>query len=344
MEKNKKPQHTTSKPNKSIILGVESSCDDTGLALYIAKSNQLFQTLHTQITIHQPYGGVVPELAARDHLKQISKLLEKLLRTSKYKISDITAIAYTAGPGLMGSLLVGSAFANALGLSLNRPMIPINHLEAHFLIAKYNTPTLTFPFLVLLVSGGHTQIILAKQLAKYQILGETLDDAAGEAFDKTAKLLGLPYPGGPHISTLAKQGTLGKFSLPRPLLHRKTLDFSFSGLKTAVRLCLPNVKTNQDKANLAAEFQQAVIDCLVKKTQQAIQETKISNVVLAGGVAANQPLRAALRKICHLTVPENQYCSDNGAMIAFAGYLKFQIQDQNYDYSLNLQPRWPLSN
>ena len=335
-----------------IVLGVESSCDETGLALYDTERGLLAHALHSQVAMHEEYGGVVPELASRDHVKRAIPLLEKILLDSGLSLSAIDAIAYTQGPGLAGALLVGASIANGLALSLGKSVLGIHHLEGHLLSPMLSKNAPEFPFVALLVSGGHTQLMRVDDVGEYTLLGETLDDAAGEAFDKSAKLLGLGYPGGPAISRLAEHGDPSVYALPRPLLHSKNLDFSFSGLKTAVLTLVknhPGELNENDKANIARSFVEAIVDVLVAKCQTALKETKLKRLVIAGGVGANAQLRAALnsaasKKHFQVFYPELELCTDNGAMIAFAGALRLQRNPNaaSYDYGFTVKPRWPL--
>ena len=335
-----------------IVLGVESSCDETGLALYDTERGLLAHALHSQVAMHEEYGGVVPELASRDHVKRAIPLLEKILFDSGLSLSAIDAIAYTQGPGLAGALLVGASIANGLALSLGKSVLGIHHLEGHLLSPMLSKNAPEFPFVALLVSGGHTQLMRVDDVGEYTLLGETLDDAAGEAFDKSAKLLGLGYPGGPAISSLAEHGDPSVYALPRPMLHSKNLDFSFSGLKTAVLTLVknhPGELNENDKANIARSFVEAIVDVLVAKCQTALKETKLKRLVIAGGVGANAQLRAALnsaasKKHFQVFYPELELCTDNGAMIAFAGALRLQRNPNagSFDYGFTVKPRWPL--
>lgn len=335
-----------------IVLGVESSCDETGLALYDTERGLLAHALHSQVAMHEEYGGVVPELASRDHVKRAIPLLEKILWDSGVSLPSIDAIAYTQGPGLAGALLVGASIANGLALALGKAVLGVHHLEGHLLSPMLSKNAPEFPFVALLVSGGHTQLMRVDGVGEYTLLGETLDDAAGEAFDKSAKLLGLGYPGGPAISRLAEHGDPSVYALPRPMLHSKNLDFSFSGLKTAVLTLVknhPGELNENDKANIARSFVDAIVDVLVAKCQTALKETKLKRLVIAGGVGANAQLRAALnaaasKKHFQVFYPELELCTDNGAMIAFAGALQLQ-RDPNaasHDYGFTVKPRWPL--
>lgn len=352
-----------------IVLGIESSCDETGVALYNTapwESGQpaslgiLGQGLHSQIAMHRDYGGVVPELASRDHIRRLLPLLDQSLTESGLKLGDLEAIAYTQGPGLAGALLVGSAFAKSLAQGLKIPTIGVHHLEGHLLSPLLGSSAPQLPFVALLVSGGHTQLMLVKEIGRYQLLGETVDDAAGEAFDKTAKLLGLDYPGGAALSALAEKGQTGRFDLPRPMLHSGDFDFSFSGLKTAV---LNQVKqfeakhiTNTEEvaqfhADLARGFVEALVAVLLRKSEKAIEKTGCQDLVLAGGVAANKQLRnalnaSALKNGFSVHYPPMALCTDNGVMIAFAGALRM-LQENNAatrSGSFDVKPRWDLVN
>jgi len=339
-----------------IVLGIESSCDETGIALYDTNRGLLSHALHSQIAMHQEYGGEVTELASRDHVKRALPLLRETLDKAQMNLADIDAIAYTQGPGLAGALLVGASVACGLGLALDKPLIGIHHLEGHLLSPLLASQPPEFPFIALLVSGGHTQLMRVDGVGKYSLLGETLDDAAGEAFDKSAKLLGLDYPGGPAISKLALSGDPLVHQFPRPMLHSKDLNFSFSGLKTAVLTAVkkyPEALTENDKANVARGFVDAIIDVLVAKCQTAMKQTGLKRLVIAGGVGANQQLRAALnaaanssnpKKRFQVYYPELEFCTDNGAMIAFAGALRLQAYPEmaSKNYSFNVRPRWPL--
>jgi N6-L-threonylcarbamoyladenine synthase len=335
-----------------LVLGVESSCDETGIALYETQHGLLAHALYSQVAMHEEYGGVVPELASRDHIRRAIPLLEQVLEKSGRPRSAIDAIAYTQGPGLAGALLVGASIACGLGLALGKPVIGIHHLEGHLLSPLLSAHPPEFPFVALLVSGGHTQLMRVDGVGQYTLLGETVDDAAGEAFDKSAKLLGLGYPGGPAISRLAEFGDAGVYKLPRPMLHSKDLNFSFSGLKTAVLTAVKNHTTNiceQDKANLARAFVEAIVDVLVAKSVAALKQTGLKRLVIAGGVGANSQLRAALNQAAtkrHFQVfyPELELCTDNGAMIAFAGALRLQRNPDAAvrEYGFTVRPRWPL--
>lgn len=333
-----------------LILGVESSCDETGLALYDTALGLLSHALHSQVEMHAEYGGVVPELASRDHIRRVLPLTEHVLNEANKTLQDIDAIAYTQGPGLSGALLVGTSFAESLAFSLQIPTICVHHLEGHLLAPLLEEKPPTFPFVALLVSGGHSQLMRVDGIGQYTLLGDTLDDAAGEAFDKTAKLLGLGYPGGPALSKLAQTGK-PRFKLPRPLLNSGDLNFSFSGLKTAV-LTLVNTHPNLDeqtKADIAWEFQEAVTEVLTTKCMAALRETGLDNLIVSGGVGANSKLREKLnaatkRKHCTVSYPRLEFCTDNGAMIAFAGAMRLKAMQkiEDSDYSFSVKPRWDL--
>jgi N6-L-threonylcarbamoyladenine synthase len=331
-----------------LVLGIESSCDETGIALYDTEAGLLAHQIHSQIAMHTEYGGVVPELASRDHIRRALPLTSACLAESGKTLADIDAIAYTAGPGLSGALLVGASVANALAFSLGKPVVAVHHLEGHLLSPLLAKPAPEFPFVALLVSGGHTQLMAVRGIGQYEILGETVDDAAGEAFDKSAKLLGLGYPGGPALSKLAEQGDAKRFTLPRPMLHSGNLDFSFSGLKTAV-LQLANKQDELDQqtqADICAAFQEAVVEVLSKKCLAALKKTGMNRLVIAGGVGANKQLRAALdaaakKRRFEVFYPPLELCTDNGAMIAFAGAQRLKFATAAGSYAV--KPRWDLS-
>jgi N6-L-threonylcarbamoyladenine synthase len=338
-----------------LILGIESSCDETGIALYDSAAGLLSHALHSQVAMHAEYGGVVPELASRDHIRRVVPLLRSTLENAGKSLADVDAIAYTRGPGLSGALLVGCAFAEALALALDKPTIPVHHLEGHLLSPLLSSDPPIFPFVALLVSGGHTQLMRVDGVGRYELLGETLDDAAGEAFDKSAKLLGLPYPGGALLSKLAEQGDPAKYTLPRPMLHSGDLSFSFSGLKTAVltlvrerQAVAGEVLDEVFKADAARAFQEAIVEVLVKKSLKAMKQTGLKQLVVAGGVGANKQLRATLndearRKRFRVHYPELEFCTDNGAMIALAGCLRLQAGTPAKPAgAFSVQPRWPL--
>lgn len=356
------------------ILGIESSCDETGVALVDASGSAtprlLGHALHSQIEMHQAYGGVVPELASRDHIRRVLPLTDAVLAQAGLPLSAVDAIAYTRGPGLAGALLVGSGVACALGFALGKPVIGVHHLEGHLLSPFLSADPPEFPFVALLVSGGHSQLMRVDGVGRYELLGETIDDAAGEAFDKSAKLLGLPYPGGPALSRLAQQGDAQAYKFPRPLLHSGDLDFSFAGLKTAVltqvkklahahpdgpaTLHLADPLSAQQKADVAASVQAAIVEVLVKKSFMAIRQTGLRRLVVAGGVGANALLREQLGAACaqagvRVHYPELHLCTDNGAMIALAGGMRAQAglasggAADAGGYPFDVKPRWPLS-
>jgi len=338
-----------------LILGIESSCDETGVALVRIEGSGvprlLAHALHSQIDMHQAYGGVVPELASRDHIRRVLPLTQTVLHEAGEHLDAVDVVAYTRGPGLAGALLVGAGVACALGAALDIPVLGVHHLEGHLLSPFLSSDPPEFPFIALLVSGGHTQLMRVDGVGRYEILDETIDDAAGEAFDKSAKLMGLGYPGGPALSRLAEQGDAKAFKLPRPLLHSGDLDFSFAGLKTAV---LTQAKKLGDelvtrKADLAASTQTAIVEVLVKKTLAALDQSGMRRVVVAGGVGANRLLRAQLDAACaargvRVHYPELELCTDNGAMIAMAAAMRLQAgrQQANRDYAFDVKPRWPL--
>ena len=336
-----------------LVLGIESSCDETGLALYDSSRGLLAHALHSQIAMHREYGGVVPELASRDRIRRALPLLEDVLARSGAARGDIDAIAFTQGPGLAGALLVGASIANALGMAWDKPTIGIHHLEGHLLSPLLVDAPPPFPFVALLVSGGHTQLMRVTDVGVYETLGETLDDAAGEAFDKTAKLLGLGYPGGPEVSRLAEFGTPGAVVLPRPMLHSGDLDFSFSGLKTAVLTQVKKLGGNvceQAKADIARGFVDAAVDVLAAKSLAALKKTRMKRLVVAGGVGANRQLRAALsaaaaKRGFEVHYPDLSLCTDNGAMIALAGALRLTRwpEQATKDYAFTVKPRWDLT-
>lgn len=339
------------RPKSLLILGIETSCDESGVALFDTLKGLLGHRLHSQVAMHADYGGVVPELASRDHIRRVLPLTRELLADNNLTRANLSAIAYTQGPGLAGALLVGASIAHGLAYALNIPAIGIHHLEGHLLSPLLANPAPTFPFVALLVSGGHTQLMRVGGVGDYQLLGETVDDAAGEAFDKTAKLLGLGYPGGPEIARIAELGKVGKFRLPRPMLNSGDLNFSFSGLKTAVLTAVRGkVLSETDKANLAAEFQNAAVDVLVSKALSALKQTELDQLVVAGGVGANQQLRAQLTtqaadQGCRVFYPPLELCTDNGAMIALAGGLRLGATLSSTpvtSHAFNVRPRWDL--
>lgn len=335
-----------------LVLGIESSCDETGIALFDTQRGLLGHALHSQVAMHEEYGGVVPELASRDHIRRAIPLLQQVLEKSQTAPEAVDAIAYTQGPGLAGALLVGASVACGLALALDKPVIGIHHLEGHLLSPLLARDPPDFPFVALLVSGGHTQLMRVDGVGQYTLLGETMDDAAGEAFDKSAKLLGLGYPGGPAISRMAEFGDPSVYKLPRPMLHSKNLDFSFSGLKTAVLTVVKKHPANiceQDKANIARSFVDAIVEVLVAKCVDALKQTGMQRLVIAGGVGANAQLRAALnaaarKRRFRVFYPELEFCTDNGAMIAFAGARRLALHPEaaTRNYAFAVRPRWPL--
>jgi len=343
------------------VLGVESSCDETGVALVecgdTGTPRLLAHALHSQIEMHQAYGGVVPELASRDHIRRVVPLLRAVMAEAQLTLQDIDVIGFTRGPGLAGALLVGAGFANALALSLGKPTLGVHHLEGHLLSPFLSADPPEFPFVALLVSGGHTQLMRVDGVGRYELLGETIDDAAGEAFDKSAKMLGLGYPGGPALAKLAEQGRPDAYDLPRPLLRKDNLDFSFAGLKTAVWTQIRKLGGSDDEplpqsqcADVAASTQAAIVEVLVKKSLLALKTTGLKRLVVAGGVGANRELRAQLnaagaKRGIRVHYPELHLCTDNGAMIALAAAMRLQsgLAQAGHDYAFDVKPRWDLS-
>ena len=335
-----------------LVLGIETSCDETGVALYDGERGLLAHALHTQAQLHADYGGVVPELASRDHVRRLLPLTRGLLEETGCRLDQLTAVAYTEGPGLAGALLVGAATAHGLARALGIPALGVHHLEAHLLSPLLSRPAPVFPFVALLVSGGHTQLMRVAAVGDYELLGETLDDAAGEAFDKTAKLLGLGYPGGPALARLAASGTAGRFKLPRPMMASGDLDFSFSGLKTAVLTAIKDRAIDAAaRADLAAEIETAIAEVLAAKAFAALQRTGLGQLVVAGGVGANLTLRARLNvgaraRGAQVFYPELELCTDNGAMIAFTAALRMQrdpsLVTRHSSPGFTVRPRWEL--
>lgn len=335
------------------VLGIESSCDETGVAIYDSARGLIAQALYSQIALHQQYGGVVPELASRDHVKFLVSLVEAVLQEACMTKAELGAVAYTAGPGLVGALLTGACFAKSLAWALQIPSFAVHHLEAHLLAAKLDMTELEFPFLVLLVSGGHTQLIEAHALGHYQLIGDTLDDAVGEAFDKTAKIMGIPYPGGAALAALADRWQPGESAelarFPCPMTDRPGLDFSFSGLKThALTVWRHSNQDDMARQAVAYAFQQAVVNTLVIKCRRAIKQTGIAKLVVAGGVGANRALRAALAGMvsevnAQVFFPRIEFCTDNGAMVAYAGCLHLMNGNKDPDLAIEVRARWPLS-
>ena len=335
------------------ILGIETSCDETGVAIYDEEKGLIANQLHTQIALHADYGGVVPELASRDHIRKLAPLLQAALQEANLTAKDIDGVAYTCGPGLVGALLVGSTVARSLAYAWNVPAIGIHHMEGHLLAPMLEENPPHFPFVALLVSGGHTQLVRVDGVGRYELLGESIDDAAGEAFDKTAKLLGLDYPGGAALARLASNGTPNRFAFPRPMTDRPGLDFSFSGLKTFAANTLHQVMkeegelTEQSKADIAYAFQEAVVDTLAIKCKRALKQTGLKRLVIAGGVSANKQLRQTLAELMQqlggeVFYPQPQFCTDNGAMIAYAGFLRLK-QGQQQDLAIEVRPRWAMT-
>jgi len=330
------------------VLGIETSCDETGIAVYAAAAGLLAHTVYTQTDIHAVFGGVVPELASRDHVRKIIPLLDQVLKEAGMSPANIDGVAYTKGPGLVGALMAGAMLGRTLGFALSVPTIGVHHLEGHLLAPFLEPVAPTFPFLALLVSGGHTELIKVEGLGQYTQIGDTLDDAAGEAFDKTAKLLGLGYPGGAALAALADTGRSGRFTFPRPMTDRPGLDFSFSGLKTyASNTITAHGQDEQTKADIARAFQDAVVDTLTIKCKRALQQTGLKSLVIAGGVGANRALRASLKNLCEqfsaqLFFPRHEFCTDNGAMIAYVGCQRL-LAGQRDDLSVKVRARWPLA-
>ncbi|WP_028294975.1 tRNA (adenosine(37)-N6)-threonylcarbamoyltransferase complex transferase subunit TsaD [Oceanobacter kriegii] len=333
------------------VLGLETSCDETGIALYDTEKGLLSHRLYSQIAVHAEYGGVVPELASRDHVRKALPLIREALADAGLTTADLDGIAYTSGPGLVGALLVGACMGRSLAWALDVPAIGVHHMEGHLLAPMLEDTPPEFPFIALLVSGGHTQLVQVDGIGEYTLLGESLDDAAGEAFDKAAKMMGLPYPGGPALSKLAEQGDDKRFAFPRPMTDRPGLDFSFSGLKTFTRtkileLAVDGVLAEQDKADIAAGFQSAVVDTLALKCKRAMKQTGINRMIIAGGVGANRRLREQLRETAHslkgeVYYPRPEFCTDNGAMIAYAGARRLAA-GQTSELAVAVVPRWPL--
>ncbi|MDP9499846.1 tRNA (adenosine(37)-N6)-threonylcarbamoyltransferase complex transferase subunit TsaD [Bisgaard Taxon 45] len=335
------------------VLGIETSCDETGVAIYDEQKGLVANQLYTQIALHADYGGVVPELASRDHIRKTAPLIQAALAQANLTPEDIDGIAYTAGPGLVGALLVGSTIARSLAYAWNVPAIAVHHMEGHLLAPMLEDNPPTFPFVALLVSGGHTQLVRVDGVGRYQLLGESIDDAAGEAFDKTAKLLGLDYPGGAALARLAEKGDPKRFKFPRPMTDRPGLDFSFSGLKTfAANTLQQAIKeegelTEQTKADIAYAFQQAVVETLVIKCRRALKETGFNRLVIAGGVSANKQLRQELAQLMQqlkgeVFYPQPQFCTDNGAMIAYTGFLRLK-QGESQPLAIQVKPRWAMT-
>ncbi|MGV8924225.1 MAG: tRNA (adenosine(37)-N6)-threonylcarbamoyltransferase complex transferase subunit TsaD [Ewingella sp.] len=330
------------------VLGIETSCDETGIAIYDSEVGLLANQLYSQVKLHADYGGVVPELASRDHVRKTIPLIQAALKEAGLTAQDIDGVAYTAGPGLVGALLVGATIGRSLAFAWSVPAVPVHHMEGHLLAPMLEDNPPDFPFVALLVSGGHTQLISVTGIGKYELLGESVDDAAGEAFDKTAKLLGLDYPGGPMLSKMAQQGTAGRFTFPRPMTDRPGLDFSFSGLKTfAANTVRANDGDPQTHADIARAFEDAVVDTLAIKCKRALDHTGFKRLVMAGGVSANRTLRAKLAEMMQkrggaVFYARPEFCTDNGAMIAYAGMVRMNT-GATQDLSVSVRPRWPLA-
>ncbi|WP_419210411.1 tRNA (adenosine(37)-N6)-threonylcarbamoyltransferase complex transferase subunit TsaD [Providencia manganoxydans] len=330
------------------VLGIETSCDETGIAIYDDKAGLLANQLYSQIKVHADYGGVVPELASRDHIRKTVPLIQAALKEANLTSADIDAVAYTAGPGLVGALMVGATVGRSLAFAWGVPAVAVHHMEGHLLAPMLEEKSPEFPFVALLVSGGHTQLISVTGIGEYQLLGESIDDAAGEAFDKTAKLLGLDYPGGPVLSRMAQQGTAGRFVFPRPMTDRPGLDFSFSGLKTfAANTIRENADDNQTRADIARAFEDAVVDTLAIKCKRALEQTGFKRLVMAGGVSANRTLRAKMEDVLkqrggEVFYARPEFCTDNGAMIALAGLIRLK-GGSTTGLGVTVRPRWPLA-
>ena len=334
------------------VLGIETSCDETGIAIYDDEQGLIANQLYSQIKLHADYGGVVPELASRDHIRKTVPLIQAALKEANLTSADIDGVAYTAGPGLVGALMVGASIGRSLAYAWNVPAVAVHHMEGHLLAPMLEDNPPQYPFVALLVSGGHTQLISVTGIGQYHLMGESIDDAAGEAFDKTAKLLGLDYPGGAKLSKLAEQGDSSRFHFPRPMTDRPGLDFSFSGLKTAAANTIHQYNQvveldEQTKADIARAFEDALVDTLLIKSRRALEQTGFNRLVIAGGVSANKPLRNKLAELMaqrkgQVYYPRIEFCTDNGAMIAYAGMIHLK-QQQYSDLAINVRPRWPLS-
>ena len=333
------------------VLGIETSCDETGIAVYDSDRGLLADCLYSQVGIHASYGGVIPELASRDHIRKTLPLIKEAIKDASIKASELDGVAYTAGPGLVGALLVGAAIGRSLAMGWGVPAIGVHHMEGHLLAPMLEPNPPAFPFVALLVSGGHTQLVRADGIGRYELLGESLDDAAGEAFDKVGKMLGLPYPGGPHLEKLAKYGKTGRYEFPRPMTNRPGLDFSFSGLKTFVRNTIIEQSKGgeldeQTRADIARAFQEAVVATIVIKCRRALEQTGLRSLIIAGGVSANtflrEELETSLEKITsQLFYAQLKFCTDNGAMIAYAGCQRLQA-GQHEGLAINVFPRWSI--
>lgn len=327
-----------------IVLGIESSCDETGVAIYSSEQGLLAHQLYSQIALHAKYGGVVPELASRDHIRKLPLLVNAAIEEAGISFSDLEGIAFTRGPGLIGALMVAATYAQGLGLALNIPILGVNHMEAHLMAAMLEEEKPEYPFVTLLVSGGHTQLVLVKEFGEYELLGESLDDAVGEAFDKTAKIMGLPYPGGPELAKLAESGDATKYTFPRPMLNRPGLEFSFSGIKTKALLTIESSEQS-DYPDIAAGFQDALIDTLIQKSMRALKMTGATNLVVSGGVGANKHLRSELKRLSvergfGVYFPRSEFCTDNGAMVAYLGHERMSRGE--HSDTIKLKARWPI--
>lgn len=328
-----------------IVLGIESSCDETGVAIYDGAERKLLaHQLYSQIALHAQYGGVVPELASRDHIRKLPLLVNAAIEEAGINLHDLEGIAFTRGPGLIGALMVAATYAQGLGLALNIPILGVNHMEAHLMAVMLEEERPEYPFVTLLVSGGHTQLVLVRDFGDYELLGESLDDAVGEAFDKTAKIMGLPYPGGPELAKLAEKGDPTRYHFPRPMVNRPGLEFSFSGIKTKALLTIEEA-TEDDYPDIAAAFQEALIDTLIQKSLRALKLTGAKNLVVSGGVGANQHLRAELRRLSGVKdfkvyFPRSEFCTDNGAMVAYLGCERLSRGEASE--SVKLLARWPI--
>ncbi|MGL9769197.1 MAG: tRNA (adenosine(37)-N6)-threonylcarbamoyltransferase complex transferase subunit TsaD [Sodalis sp. (in: enterobacteria)] len=330
------------------VLGIETSCDETGVAIYDKKEGLLTNQLYSQVKLHSDYGGVVPELASRDHIRKTVPLIQAAMAEAALQASDIHGVAYTAGPGLLGALMVGATIGRGLAYAWGVPAVAIHHMEGHLLAPMLEENALKFPFVALLVSGGHTQLIAVTGIGEYQLLGESIDDTAGEAFDKTAKLLGLDYPGGPMLARLAQQGISGRYKFPRPMTNRPGLEFSFSGLKTFAANTIRAAEDNQQtRADVARAFEEAVVETLIIKCRRALDLTGFRRLVMAGGVSANQSLRVSMDKMINqrggeLFYARPEFCTDNGAMIAYAGMVRLQDRSSQTSLAVSVWPRWSL--
>lgn len=343
-----KTNSKSKKNNLALVLGIETSCDETAVAIYHAERGLLANHIYSQIDLHRAYDGVVPELASRDHIRKILPLIEALLKAAGVSVKDIDGIAYTKGPGLIGSLMVGATIAHSLAFAWNIPVLGVHHMEAHLMAVMLEEKTPEYPFLALIVSGGHTMLVHVNDFGDYCLLGETLDDAVGEAFDKTGSLLGLSYPGGPALAKLAEQGNASRFHFPRPMVNRPGLEFSFSGLKTSVLNCVKqHEQDDQTRADIACAFEDAVVDTLRIKCQRALKQTHLDCLVVAGGVSANKKLRHTLQKVMRadgveVFYPRSEFCTDNAAMVAYTGFQRL-AQGERSELSIEVKARWKIT-